>query len=743
MTDNLADVLKGLRVVELGSPWTAFAGRLLAGLGAEVLLLHGPDGPVGDDEAEKVHLHWMKRAHRIPGDHSEAAQSLASWLQRADVVLEGCEEQEREALGLVADDTVTQGLIHVSITPWGATYVAPPRPATDFTVTAAGGMASQIGHPTGPPVPAPSGQAVRLAGVHAAIGVLLARRRGPQHVDVAAVKAVAAALETGALTYLYEDRVMPRPGNAHPLVPHQLFSARDGWLAGGLGGSPRMWDGLVEWMAEHDMAADLAAPDRRDPARLDENRPHIMATVAAFVAMFDRDDFAEEAQRRRLPWATVLRARELSADGHLAARGALVDVPAESGGGRDVDVAVGHLRAPSTTTWTPRDRSSRTATQTDPPLQGVRVLDLTWVLAGPSTTRVLADFGAEVIKVESMGRPDPTRFAPMFRLNRDPDADHEGSGYFNNVNRGKRSVQVDLRTDDGRRLVRQLALEADVLVENYSAGVLERLGLSYEDLREERPDLVVARLSGLGQTGPRRSWVSYADAVSALSGLTDLVRDHDDTPVGVVFGLADLVGGLHGALAIVAALDEDTGGGEIDLSQLEAMVSQIGADPLRASRDAPPPPQAELRAILSTIGGRWLAVDATTTETRRGLIDLLGDSRDATDSELRAALEAHVANLPASVAATRLRNQGIPAEAVAGGRDIVEHEIALRDFYEVVTHHTMGVTVVEGVVAHLSHTPAQLLRGAPLLGADTTDVLTGLGVDEQEQARLSKRGVLR
>lgn len=740
--DPLATTLRDVRVVEVGSAWTGFAGRVLAGLGAEVVRLHDPSEPMRDD-AGTVHLHWMKHHQALDRQAPDASRVLADWLSRADVLLEGLDPVERDRLGLRPADVAGHGLIHASITPWGEAVSEADRPATDPTVTAAAGMMAQVGHPDGPPVHVPAAQAVRLAGVQAAIGVLLARRTGPQHVDVSAARAVAAALETGALTYLYEERVVPRPGNAHPLVAHQLFASRDGWVAGGLGGSPRMWDGLVEWMAESGMAGDLGEEERRDPARLAANRAHIMTAIADFVASFERDAFAEEAQRRRLPFAPVLEATELSDDEHLASRGALVDVPDAWCGGRDVDVAVGHLRPAAAPVWDVRTARPTPPTDDTRPLAGVRVLDLTWVLAGPSTTRVLADFGADVLKVESMGRPDPTRFAPMFRLNRDPDAGHDESGYFNNVNRGKRSLQVDLRTDEGRRIVRRLALSADVVVENYSAGVLERLGLSHADLADERPDLVVVRLSGLGQTGPRHAWVSYADAISALSGLTALVRDDNGDPVGVVFGLADLVGGLHGALATVAALSTTPRGGEVDLSQLEAMVSHVGADPLRASRGLASGEDVGVLAVVAGLDDRWLVVDARAPQARRALAAELGQGADVPDEDLEAALAQHAAGLPAGLVAARLRRADVPAEAVADGRDIVEHETALRDFYEVVPHAVMGPTVVEGVVAHLSHSPARLDRAAPLLGADTADVLAELGLDSAARARLAEEGILR
>jgi crotonobetainyl-CoA:carnitine CoA-transferase CaiB-like acyl-CoA transferase len=205
-------------------------------------------------------------------------------------------------------------------------------------------------------------------------------------------------------------------------------------------------------------------------------------------------------------------------------------------------------------------------------LDGIRVLDLTWVLAGPYGTKVLADHGADVIKVESRHRPDPTRFAADFHLSRSDNLDPNGSGYFNNYNRGKKSITLNLRTAEGRDLALRLARHCDVVVENFAAGVLDRLGLSYERLHEVRDDIVVVSMSGMGHTGPWRDYVSYADAISALSGRTALTGEPDVPPVGVVFGLADIIAGHHAALATLSALavrDRTGRGQHVDLGVLE------------------------------------------------------------------------------------------------------------------------------------------------------------------------------
>ncbi|MET1001423.1 MAG: CoA transferase, partial [Acidimicrobiia bacterium] len=529
---------------------------------------------------------------------------------------------------------------------------------------------------------------------------------------------VAASLEAGAISYIHTDARVGRSGIEHPLAPHRLFRARDGWVAGGLGGNPRMWDGLLEWMAETGEEADLGTDAMRDPASLPENRAHVFDVIERFTAQRTRDELFHEGQRRRLPWASVLTADEVTKSPQLEARGALVDV--EYDGRVATDVAPPLRRSGARRVAPAAAAAANWLGSYDPPartvsrgaLDGIVVLDLTWVLAGPYATRILADHGARVIKIESEHRPDPTRFSRFTHLSRG-EFDPNTSGYFNNVNRNKQSVQLNLRDPAGVDVLLDLVERADVVIENFSAGLLDRMGIGAPVLHERNPRLVVTSMSGLGATGPWRSYVSYADAISALCGFTSLCDDGDRLSP-VVHGLADIVAGHHAALATIAALLAG-GGAWVDLSQLEAMAAQIGPALLE-----PPAPRLHDRVYRCLGPDRWVAAEA-----------------DLDEAWTRAR--------PAEAAAEALQAQRIAAGVVQDGRDLVEHDPQLRacGFYPVVEHPVAGDFLHEGVPIKLSATPGSVWTAAPLLGADTDEVLESLaGYSIADIAKLRDAGVL-
>ncbi len=205
------------------------------------------------------------------------------------------------------------------------------------------------------------------------------------------------------------------------------------------------------------------------------------------------------------------------------------------------------------------------------PLQGVRVLDLTRVLAGPSASLALADLGAEVIKVEPPGCGDETRSFPPFR-------DGE-SHYYLSINRGKKSIVIDLKSEQGLKLAKDLAAKCDVLIENYRPGVMDRLGLSYETLSAINPRLIYCSISGFGMTGPLRDRPSFDIVLQALSGALSVNGEPGRLPTKLGIPLGDLVGGINGPISILAALHERnvTGRGRlIDVSLLDGMIGLLG-----------------------------------------------------------------------------------------------------------------------------------------------------------------------
>ncbi|MFG2361933.1 CoA transferase [Streptomyces mirabilis] len=764
------------RVVELTSPFTRFAGRLLVGLGYEVVLVEPPEGDADRRELDGdafAHWHAGKRSVTLDPATPEGAAGLRRLLAGADALLDGTADGvESLAEGL-------DHLVHVRVTPFGLVGPRSDWQGSDLVVAATGGMLAQVGDPDGPPLRLPENQAEHLAGVNAAIAVLLglrARRRGPgQLIDVSAQACVAAALEAGALAYLHEDRVPPRPGSVHPLVPHGLFRAADGHLGGGLGGSPRMWDALLDWLREEGAEADLAEPRWQDPVERKKYQDHVFKVVQDFVGAWPKAEFAERAQARKLPWAAVDLPHELPDNPQLTARGFFTRVGDRTDLGFPFAFPEGR-RITSLTVPGPGDdrallaepravRPVEDGSPGLPALDGVRVLDLTWVLAGPYCTKVLADHGADVIKVESVRRPDPTRFAPFMHLSRGDHTDPDTNGYFNEVNRNKRSVALDTRTEEGVAVLRDLIASCDVLVENFSATVMKKLGLGYETLREINPGIVYVSMSGMGHTGPRAGWVSYADTVSAAGGLTGLTGWVSDDVVGVIYGHGDIVAGLQGALATVAALEHraETGRGQhVDLSQLEAIASHMGTSLLTSAHSPMGNTHARWspQGVYRSLGAdRWLAVSVRSDEEWAALCEVIGRPDLAADERLRTAdgrrsesalidgvLGEWARTLPADAAAELLQKRGVPAGAVQDGRELVEHDPQLRarGFYVRVEHPAAGAFLQEGVPIRLTRTPGGIRTPAPLLGAGTEEVLRDVaGIPPERLRRLREAGVLR
>lgn len=232
------------------------------------------------------------------------------------------------------------------------------------------------------------------------------------------------------------------------------------------------------------------------------------------------------------------------------------------------------------------------------PLDGIRVLDFTRVLAGPSAALALADMGAEVIKIEPPGTGDETRSFPPFR-------DGE-SHYFISINRGKKSIVIDLKSETGVKLIKDLVTKCDVLVENYRPGVMDRLGLGYETLSELNPGLIYCSISGFGMTGPLRDRPSFDIVLQALSGALSVNGEPDGLPLKLGIPLGDLVGGINGPIGILAALYERTRTGrgrQIDISLLDGMIGMLGyLAQLAFFTGADPKPQGSQHANLVPYG---------------------------------------------------------------------------------------------------------------------------------------------
>src|SRR5215470_2556156 len=250
------------------------------------------------------------------------------------------------------------------------------------------------------------------------------------------------------------------------------------------------------------------------------------------------------------------------------------------------------------------------------PLAGVRVADFTWVWAGPFCTLQLAHLGAEVIRVESGTRTCVTRLLPPFA---DGQPGRNRSGYFNQYNQGKRSLALDLKLPEAVEVAKDLIAQCDIVCENFAAGVMARMGLGYDALRAIKPDIIMIALSGYGATGPESEFVSYGPAQVPLSGMSSLTGYADWPPMHVGISYGDPTGGLHGAVAVLAALlhRANTGEGQyIDLSQQETSISVLGEGILEQSITGTQParrgnrdPQMAPHGVFRCAGHqRWIAI---------------------------------------------------------------------------------------------------------------------------------------
>jgi crotonobetainyl-CoA:carnitine CoA-transferase CaiB-like acyl-CoA transferase len=392
-------------------------------------------------------------------------------------------------------------------------------------------------------------------------------------------------------------------------------------------------------------------------------------------------------------------------------------------------------------------------------LEGVRVLDLTRVVAGPFATAILADLGAEVVKVERPGTGDDYRYGPSEK--------GETSLSFQNTNRGKRSVTLDLRTEEGRELLLGLAARSDVLVENFRAGFLASQGLGPEVLRARHPGLVVASLSGFGQSGPRAGEASYDIVAQAAGGLMAITGFPDGPPVRGGGALADFVGGLYLAVGILAALRERdrTGRGRVvDVSNQDAIFAVtdsaatifagIGARSERVGNQHPF--TAPYDAFEANDG--WVVVATASNKLFRGLCDAIGRPELASDERFRshrgrAANRAEINRIVAAWVAARsceevlgaLGSEGarLPCARVTSPEELLDDpQLRARGMLERHPHPRIGEVVFHGNPLHIEGTQPRARALAPDLGQDNAEIYGELGLDAETLAGLAERGVI-
>ena len=398
-------------------------------------------------------------------------------------------------------------------------------------------------------------------------------------------------------------------------------------------------------------------------------------------------------------------------------------------------------------------------------LEGIRITDLTWAGAGPYSTKVFSDLGAEVLKVESAGRPDPVRNGPPYAggvkgINR--------SGYFASRNNSKLSVSVDLKTVRGRELVRELAAKSDVIANNFGPSVMEKLELGYEDIQKINPAIVYLGMPMYGEKGPLAPMLGVGMTIAAVSGLTDLTGYHDSPPVGPGTHFPDhAINPYHGAFAVLSALRYRrlTGRGmKIDLAQVESTMNSVGPAFVEWATSGTPPQRIGNRSqehaphnIFRCKGeDAWCAVAVLTDAQWQSLCELVGRTdlvevgfktaqvRVRHVEEVEAVVKTWIAGRTPIEAMHLLQAAGIPAGAVQNSRELLDDDpqLAARGYWQRLDHPEMGITRFTSP-PYLVDSERVELKRPPLLGEHTNFVLESvLGYTPDHVAKLRSEGVL-
>jgi benzylsuccinate CoA-transferase BbsF subunit len=393
------------------------------------------------------------------------------------------------------------------------------------------------------------------------------------------------------------------------------------------------------------------------------------------------------------------------------------------------------------------------------PLKAIRVLDFTHVLAGPFCTRLLADLGADVVRVESSKHPDhpwPSTFI----------SDDGRHASYLNTNRSKRSVAIDLKNEAGQKVASRLAGTADIVIENFSAGVMRRLKLDYGTLQIVNPGLIYVSMSGYGHDGPRRDWTSMNMNLQGYSGLMMVTGAEGDPPTAISNSWNDYIGGLHACFAILQALEKRATtdkGIRIDLSQFECSAAMIGAlllsssvngtAPLRrGNRSAVFAPQGVYRCTGSD---EWCALSVQTDEQWKALTKMLrqeawgSDHRFATvggrmryHDVIDQQIEAWSKQLPNTEVERLLQEVGIPAERMRRINDVIDSQEGAAVFAKM-PERRVGTMLTTGLPFSLFSVSLPQPRSAPSLGEHSAEVLREwLNLGDEEITALKNQDAL-
>ena len=772
-------LLPGTTIVEVGHAHTEYAGLLLAGLGADVYLLEPPGGsptrkrrpflPGGDPSRRSIPFlarNLGKRSFVVDPDDEGDRQRLRQLLQRADGVVAA---DSAPLTRLV--EALAPGVPRVTVTDrlgLGTSSIVP--------FAASGGLISS-GWPGRPPCNAPGWLAIDGAGIYAAVMLLVSIRSGGlppieiplEEAAVAAVTPWTRPLHSYGMTVAGQGAESARLG---PL-PYPILKCKDGYIRV-LTATPGQWEGWVKVLGSPEA---LLVPEWNDLAFRAANVDAMAAVAQEIVAEWSMMDLFAEGQRHGVTISPLLEVDRFLEDPHVIARELFHDLDDPDLG--TVRVMRPPLRVPTVETapWTPAPSlgiqrtvslpgsaaSRETSRRADAkrPLSGLRVLNLGFGAVVPEAASLLALLGADVIKVESRRHPD------FLRQNRLTGSDsYDTSPTFNQMNLGVKSLAVDMSTEEGRTLVRDLALTCDVVMENMRGPIAKRWGLDYATLSAERPDIIYLSSQGLGD-GPYGGYQTYGPNLQTFSGVTALWAHPDDPyPVGSGLNHPDHTAGKQALAAVLAALirrDRTGKGCFLDCAQFEAAayliadrflqhqlfpgsVRPLGNTSLEMAPHGCYPCLGEdawcaiavenddhWQRLASVVGEEWVSRPEFATE----------DGRLEHTAELDELLSSWTRKHPPAAIEELLRAVGVPASRLLTGDDFASFAgKSDGGLFACVAHPVVGARWYTGLPVTIAG-QRYPVRRAPLLGEHDEYVLFDiLGLDEARASRLVSHGVV-
>jgi crotonobetainyl-CoA:carnitine CoA-transferase CaiB-like acyl-CoA transferase len=774
--------LHDLRVVEISDRIAgSYCGKLLTDAGAQVRKIEPPQGDslrrysaTGSPIAEASPFYSYLNAGKLSMTMAGNSERLGAELAGADVVVITANPSQAAALGIdpqrLLADSPQAVIVTISDFGWAGPYA--DRAASEFTLQAWAGSPGFRGDPAGPPISIGGDLGEYMGGVFAAFGALAVRRRVEsgglgEHLDLSMLEAMTLMQSS---EWLHSQLLRVPPVSRTTEVP-SIEPAKDGYVG------ITMVTGQ-QWL---DFVAMVECPQLEEIEQLRFQigrwgyRDLIREQIGPWLTERTVEEIVELGQLFRLPIAALGNGSTIRDSEYVRQREVFVRNPAGFHQPRPPWLMSACAPAPVRDTadagadngelpWqTSKTEHQPTAVQR--PLEGVRIVDLTAFWAGPAATHLLAAFGAEVIKVESIQRPDGIRYSGGMR--KDVDDWWEYGWVFHAMNTNKRSVTLDLGSEEGRRLFTKLAVGADVVIENFSPRVMDQFGLTADVLLNVNPKLVVARMPAFGLGGPWRERVGFAPTMEQIAGLAWVTGLPDGPPVAPR-GACDPLAGVHAAFAVLAALNfaERTGSGQqVELPMLETVLNATAIQAIEAevfgitlSRRGNRGHGGSIQNLYRCAGDDdWIAITIRDDEQWAALVDLMGrpawcDQHLATVSgrltsadDIDRRLQEWFAGQPLAATVELLAAAGVPAAPVVSPSLVTENpQLRDRGFFEALDHASIGSALYPcPPFALLTGQDRWLRRPPPRLGEHNGEVLRErCGLTDEELANLATTGVI-